>query len=202
VLRSCVLIRCGLQFSIGMAALAAACTGCNSIVGNSAHAVEVGGSGGAAGADLSRGTAGAAGSAGSGPQSMGPHLTVSAVMLDHTQVVTGVTLAATVTYTNDGPTDVTLLTLAIAARPPGGTHAGGPFSDLYPHLMNVALAAGQSITQTGARTFTASDSFGIWEAYATYQDASGWHDQTSVFFEYLLSAGSGDASGTGGLGGG
>ena len=106
------------------------------------------------------------------------------LMLSATTVQAGSTLTGTVTYRNTLSTAVTLQHIAIAGRPPGGTHSGGPYDDLGPQTNSVTIAAGATYTFTGSRTFSASDPTGQWESYSTFQDGAGtWHDApTSVYF--------------------
>src|SRR4030088_1470382 len=50
---------------------------------------------------------------------------VAPLRIDKTTVSAGVTLTGTLTYQNISASSVTLGQVAIAARPPGGTHSGG-----------------------------------------------------------------------------
>jgi hypothetical protein len=101
----------------------------------------------------------------------------TALTFSETNVQAGDTVTGTVTYTNPGSGSVTIQAIAIAARPPGGTHTGGPFDDFSPYAGPLTLAPGQSVTVTATRTFSASDPAGGWDVYSTYQDASGtWFD--------------------------
>lgn len=134
---------------------------------------------------------------------IGPHLSVSAPYLDQTTVFVGDTLTASVTVTNDGTEAMTIDQIVIAGRPPGGTHDGGPFLDLAPVHPAVTLVPGESLTVTASRLITAADPLGRWEIFATYRDASGWHDQASSIVEVAAAetGGTGGASGAGGAAG-
>ena len=101
----------------------------------------------------------------------------SGVTLSASSVAVGQTVTATVTYTNETGSPQTINAIALAARPPGGTHAGGPYDDFQPYASSTTVQPGGSITATASRTFTASDPTGAWDVYPTYQDDSGsWHD--------------------------
>ena len=89
----------------------------------------------------------------------------------------GDTVTGTVTFTNQGTTSVAVSSAVIAARPPGGTHGGGPFDDFAPASAAQTLAPGSSLTVTATRTFTTSGPAGAWDVYPTWEDGSGaWHD--------------------------
>jgi hypothetical protein len=97
--------------------------------------------------------------------------------LSEDNVNPGDTVTGTVTYTNASASTVTLDDIVVAARPPGGTHAGGPYDDFGPYSGPVTLAPGQAVTVTATRTFSGSDPKGAWDVYITYQDPSGtWVD--------------------------
>jgi PKD repeat protein len=105
--------------------------------------------------------------------------TVGAALLTKTTFVIGDTLSVGVTFTTTGAAS-TAPGIAIALRPPGGTHAGGPFLDVFTQA-NGTLPLG-SRTVSGSRTFTAADPLGTYEVYGTYSDAGGtYHDGTSSF---------------------
>jgi|GEM_PF-3695102 len=148
-------------------------------------------------------TGGATASGGAGGATYpGVHLTTSPLDLEQTVVALGDSLSVSVTVTNDGSEPVVLQEFLIAGRPPGGTHADGPYLDLSPTLQDLTLAPGQSATLNASRTFGASDPVGTWELFATYQDAEGWHDQESVWVEVVSSSsGTGGVSGAGGANG-
>ena len=108
---------------------------------------------------------------------LGSSLTASGVALSPSAATAGQTVTATVTYTNESGSPQTIKAIALAARPPGGTHAGGPYDDFQPYASSTTVQPGASITVTASRTFTASDPAGAWDVYPTYQDDSGgWHD--------------------------
>ncbi len=106
-----------------------------------------------------------------------------ALHLDKTSVGPGETITGSVTYRNGSTTAVQVGEIVIAARPPGGTHSGGPYLDLSPTTPGQTVQPGASMTATASRSFTAADPSGQWECYATWRDAGDvWHDGPSVFF--------------------
>lgn len=107
--------------------------------------------------------------------------------LDRSVVQRGQTLSGTVTYVNNTNAAVTIGDMVIAARPPGGTHAGGPYLDLSPTTGAITVQPGATRTLTASRLFTGEDALGQWEAYPTYRDANEvWHDGPSVFFTVVV----------------
>ncbi len=105
------------------------------------------------------------------------------LQIDKTTVSAGSTVTGTVTYQNTSASSITIRSAAIAARPPGGTHSGGPYDDLQPYLGSSVVLPGATVTLTASRTFTAADPIGQWETYSTYQDSAGvHHDGPSLFF--------------------
>jgi hypothetical protein len=133
------------------------------------------GSGGSAATNGASGSAGSAGTAGTGGALDGIAMT-SALKLSSNSVAIGGTLTGNATIRNVGSSNVTLPYVIIAARPPGGTHTGGPFLNLY-QIADVSLGAGQSVQISGGRPFAASDPVGNWYAYLTFQTPSGtWND--------------------------
>ncbi|HEY3816806.1 MAG TPA: cellulase family glycosylhydrolase [Polyangiaceae bacterium] len=125
-------------------------------------------------------------SVGTGSEMLSGALQITtALALSETNVKVGDQVKGTVTYTNPTASAVTLQNFVVAARPPGGSHAGGPYDDFGPYDGPVTLAPGQSVTVTATRTFTASDPTGPWDLYSTYEDSSGtWFDgpdQTLLF---------------------
>jgi hypothetical protein len=107
---------------------------------------------------------------------------VTALALDKTTVTAGQTLYATVTYKNTGSSAITVNEVVIASRPPGGTNSGGPYKDLSPALKSTTVQAGATLLVSASRAFTSTDPSGVWYAYATYQDANGYHDGPSQNF--------------------
>lgn len=106
-----------------------------------------------------------------------------ALALGGTSLHAGDTLTGTVAYRNCGSAPIALEDVVITARPPGGTHAGGPYDDFAPSKGATTVAAGATITLSASRTIAASDPAGSWIGYATYQDAAGtWHDGPDVAF--------------------
>jgi len=162
--------------------------------------------GGAGGAGVGGGGTGGRGGSGGGGRGggTGGHggggpaggLIVSAPLaLDRAEVSAGQTLAGEVTYENTSNTTIIVTEIRIAARAPDATHSGGPYTDLAPVLKNVVLQVHDTVTLEASRTFTGADTLGTWEAYATHQDSTGWHDAPSVHFEVVASSG---AAGSGG----
>ena len=101
----------------------------------------------------------------------------SGLALSPSAATLGQTVSASVTYTNQTASPQTFNAIALAARPPGGTHAGGPYDDFQPYAPTTTVQPGASVTVSAARTFAASDPAGVWTVYPTYQDDSGvWHD--------------------------
>src|SRR6266850_4658355 len=58
----------------------------------------------------------------------------SPLVLDKLTVRAGDILNGTVSYQNTSASPIAVQTIGIAARPPGGTNAGGPYSNLTPSL--------------------------------------------------------------------
>ncbi|MDB4964715.1 MAG: hypothetical protein JWN44_404 [Myxococcales bacterium] len=93
----------------------------------------------------------------------------------------GATVNATVGYSNSSSATVTAQRLVITARPPGGSHTGGPYYDFQPSA-GASIAPQAGITVAASLTFAATDPVGTWELYSTYQDEAGaWHDGASLF---------------------
>ena len=113
----------------------------------------------------------------------------SGVALSASSAAVGQTVSATVTYTNQSGSPQTIKTIALAARPPGGTHAGGPYDDFLPYAPSTTVQPGASITVKATRTFTANDPRGVWDVFPTYEDAqSGWHDGAGVSLAFGVDA--------------
>lgn len=119
-----------------------------------------------------------------------PQLAVtSALQLSSTTIRRGERLTGTATLTNPSSVTKSLENVVIAARPPGGTNAGGPYLDLYVHGPAV-IGPGGTLTLSGGRAFTSSDSLGGWYAYVTWEDETGFHDDaTKVTFTVVEAAG-------------
>jgi hypothetical protein len=97
--------------------------------------------------------------------------------LSSSSVARGGTLSGKATLKNPGTTSITLSSIVLAGRPPGGTNSGGPTDDFSPEPANMTLAPGQSYTLSASRTFSATDPTGTWYSYVTYQTTDGaWHD--------------------------
>jgi membrane protease YdiL (CAAX protease family) len=96
--------------------------------------------------------------------------------LSRSSVAGGESLTASAMLRNTGDRSLALRDIVIAARPPGGTNAGGPFDD-FGGTDSVSLAPGQTAVLRKTRPFTAADPQGVWYAFVTYQTADGvWHD--------------------------
>jgi uncharacterized repeat protein (TIGR01451 family) len=128
------------------------------------------------GSDAQGGTGPGADASMPGPVQDGA-LLLSALSFSETTVNPGDTVTAAVTLTNNGTASVTVQSVIIAGRPPGGTHTGGPFDDFAPALASQTLGPGASVTVTATRPFLASDPPGAWDIYPTWEDgANVWHD--------------------------
>jgi hypothetical protein len=115
--------------------------------------------------------------------------------LSETSVTQGDTVTAQATIKNTGGTSITLPTMFLAGRPPGGTNGGGPFDDFSPAGTNITLAPGQSHTQNASRSFTTNDPTGGWYCFATYETQHGtWHDDPTDA-KFTVSAPSGGGGG-------
>lgn len=107
----------------------------------------------------------------------------TAVELDSDMVLSGQTVHARVTYVNPTPDPITVRTVAIAARPPGGSHAGGPYLDFLPYAPETTVVPGGILTVQASRTFADEDPTGTWDLYPTWQDEDGaWHDGADASF--------------------
>ncbi|MGK3982586.1 cellulase family glycosylhydrolase [Sorangium sp. So ce136] len=116
-------------------------------------------------------------------QSLGGLVISSPLKLSTSTVVSGQALTATVTYQNTSASPITIGSLVIASRPPGGTHGGGPFADLSPTLTTTTINPGATVTLSASRTYSTSEPIGRWEAYSTYKDSANvWHDGPSTYF--------------------
>lgn len=147
------------------------------------------------------GTGGSSGVGGAGGQAGGAGIVITgALELSRRVVAPGATLAASVTYANRSAAPITVREIRIAARAPGATHGGGPYTDLTPTMSNVTIAAGGYATLEASRSFTAADKVGEWEAYATHQDAAGaWHDAPSEYFAVIATPGPTPPTPSGGM---
>jgi len=157
-------------------------TGGRSGTGGGGNAASGGGAGGRSGT----------GGGGTGGQPAGGLVVTAALELDRRVVVASAsgTLNASITYTNTSATAIAVREIRIAARAPGATHGGGPYTDLAPVVQNATVEPGAHVTLQAARTFKPSDTVGQWEAYATHLDAAGaWHDAPSEHFAVVASSG-------------
>jgi endoglucanase len=142
-------------------------------------------SAGSSSGSSSTGTSTGTGTSTSGTTGTSGPLTITvALALDASQVSAGQTVHAQVTYVNPTSSPVQLDQVVIAGRPPGGTHASGPYDDFAPSLSNQTLQPGATLVVSGARTFTGSDPVGAWESYPTYHvaGAASYQDGPSVHF--------------------
>jgi predicted esterase len=95
----------------------------------------------------------------------------------------GDTLRGTVTYKNCSSGPVSVAQVVLTSRPPGGTHANGPYDHLSPAQAATTIPPGTTITVSGSRRLATTDPVGNWISYATYQDTTGaWHDGPDVAF--------------------
>src|SRR3569623_2133463 len=102
--------------------------------------------------------------------------TTTALALSAGNAAPGQTLTGTVTYTNTSADRIDVQTAVIAARPPAGSHAAGPYADFGPYAAPTSLDPGESLTVTACETFEGAISVS-WVVYPTYEDADGvWHD--------------------------
>src|SRR2546426_1067645 len=81
----------------------------------------------------------------------------SPLVLDKLTVRAGDTLNGTVTYQNTSASPIAVQTIAIAARPPGGTNAGGPYANLIPSPPAQTIQPGATVTLAASRAFTSAD---------------------------------------------
>ena len=110
----------------------------------------------------------------------------SPLVLDKLTVRAGDILNGTVTYQNTSASPIAVQTIGIAARPPGGTNAGGPYTNLTPSLPAQTIPPGATVTLVASRAFTSADTLGAWYSYSTYQDAAGaWHDSPNINFSVV-----------------
>jgi hypothetical protein len=107
----------------------------------------------------------------------------SPLTLDKTTVTAGDTLRGTVTYQNTSASAIVAREIGIASRPPGGTNAGGPYTNLMPQLLSQTIQPGATVTLAASRVFSSADPLGSWYAYTTWQDSGAvWHDGPNTFF--------------------
>lgn len=130
-----------------------------------------------------------------------PLAVVQPCRLDDGVVHPGDRLHASAIVQNPGSEPVSLATVVLAGRPPGGTNAGGPYADFNPQGTRVTVGAGQTFRLDSWRSFAPSDPTGTWRCYLAYQTASGmWFDSPSATFSLAGGSASGSGS-TGGSGG-
>src|SRR5207244_6792211 len=107
----------------------------------------------------------------------------SPLVLDNPIVAAGGTLKGTVTCQNTSASPIAVQTIGIAARPPGGTNAGGPYTNLGPSLPAQTIQPGASVTLAASRTFTKPHALGCWYSSTSWPDAAGaWHDSSNINF--------------------
>lgn len=110
-------------------------------------------------------------------------------------LVLGQKALGSVFYKNRNTSPVEVKQLVIAGRPPGGTHANGPYLDLIPLGGPITVPPGEPVTGEPGVTFSAfrtmrdTDPLGLWEFYPTWQDADNqWHDGPSLRMEVVAPA--------------
>src|SRR2546427_8174175 len=107
----------------------------------------------------------------------------SPLTLDKLTVAPGDVLNGTVTYQNTSASPIVVQTVGIGMRPPGGSNAGGPYTNPTPSLPAQTIQPGATATLAASRAFTSADPLGSWYSYTTWQDAGGaWHDSPSINF--------------------
>jgi hypothetical protein len=124
---------------------------------------------------------------------------VKPLTISGTTFSAGETVKASITYANKTGRPYTFQYMVLTSRPPGGTHAGGPFDDLAVISSSTTLQPASTQRIGGSWKFVSTNPLGTWEVYASYEDAAGnWHDSPSVFLN-VVAPGSGtpDAGGTG-----
>src|SRR5438270_118294 len=119
-----------------------------------------------------------------GPAVVAGGLVISSpLVLDKAIVAAGGVLNGTVTYQNTSASPIAVQTVGIGMRPPGGSNAGGPYTNPTPSLTAQTIQPGATVTLAASRAFTSADPLGSWYSYATWQDAGGaWHDSPSINF--------------------
>jgi hypothetical protein len=104
------------------------------------------------------------------------------LVVDKSALGFGETLTASVTYQNGPGASLSVADLVITARPPGGTHAGGPYFDFSPRRTAQTVAAGATLSLTATRTIASGNPAGEWEVFSTWEDATEtWHDGPSIY---------------------
>lgn len=111
-------------------------------------------------------------------------IVASPVTLSTTSLTAGQTLTGTVTYSNTSASPMTLSRLVITARPPGGTHAGGPVYDFTPVASSITVQPGASYRLQASAAFPSNAPTGTWEVYSSYQGSTSfWTDGPSTTFQ-------------------
>lgn len=107
-------------------------------------------------------------------------------------LVLGGKAVGSVFYKNRNTTPVEVKQIVIAGRPPGGTHANGPYLDLIPPSGDTTIPPGEpgtgepGVTYSAFRTMRDTDPLGRWEFYPSWQDTNAqWHDGESVYIEVV-----------------
>lgn len=126
---------------------------------------------------------------------------VVALQLDHDTYAPGQVMHASVTLGNRGGAPATVQRVVITARPPGGTHAGGPYDDFAPVGGPATLQPGDDLAVDASFTLPGNAPTGAWEVYPTYEDWQGvYHDgpSGSVIVAFAGTGGSSGSSGSSG----
>src|SRR3989475_8903924 len=107
----------------------------------------------------------------------------SPVTLDKLTVAPGDVLNGTVTYQNTSASPIVVQTVGIGISPPGGSTAGGTYTNPTPSLPAQTIQPGATVTLAASRAFTSADPFGSRYSDTTWQNAGGaWHDSPSINF--------------------
>ncbi|HUB09062.1 MAG TPA: cellulase family glycosylhydrolase [Myxococcales bacterium] len=138
---------------------------------------------------------------GSSPLTLDGLVVSPTLQLSAATVSAGQTLTGSFTLCNPTSAAIALDNVDIAARPPGGTDANGPFGDLYDGP-GVTIGPGQSKAYSEGRPFTANDALGGWYAYVTVVDSAGNYHGDSTLPDnkvlFTVVAPSGGSTGSGG----
>lgn len=107
---------------------------------------------------------------------------ISELTLDKQTVNRGEKLSGAVTYQNQSGSPITVTKVVITTRPPGGTHAMGPYNDLLPFASPGVVNPDQKVIVISSRDFLTDDPVGAWEVYATWADETNtWFDTPSLY---------------------
>src|SRR5207253_6947455 len=92
--------------------------------------------------------------------SAGGLVTTSPRVTDKDSVMAADTLNGTVTYQNTSASPIAVQTMGVAARPPGGTNAGGPYVNLAPSLAAQSIQPRARVPLAALRLFTSGAPLG------------------------------------------